>query len=76
MKTVHVPDVIATGLIRSFQILKPRKDEAQTYYFHYVFDKQQDYEEYVEKFAPKLKAHPHQLFPNQFNVSRKIMERI
>lgn len=74
MKTEHVPDVIATGLVRSFQILKPEIEEAHTYYYHYQFESSADYEKYRKEFAPKLKAHPQQKFPNQFTATRQLFK--
>ena len=75
MKTIHVPDVIATGLIRSFQILKP-SGENQLYLFHYHFNSVEDYHHYRAQFAPMLKAHPHKKFPNQFKVERDLLHWI
>ena len=73
MKTKHVPDVIGTGLIRSFQILKPESEE-QLYLFHYHFETQEDYETYKSDFAPVLKGHPKEKFPNQFTAERAIFK--
>ena len=75
MKTEHVPDVIATGLVRSFQLLKPKSSE-QVYVFHYHFGSPQDLERYQRDFAPALKDHPHQKFPNQFEAEREVFQWI
>lgn len=75
MKTKHVPDVIATGLVRSFQILKP-ETTAHTYFFHYHFESKLAFETYKEKFAPKLKQHPQDKFPNQFEAERTVFQWI
>ena len=69
MKTVHVPDVIATGMIKSYQILKPDGSD-QLYMFHYHFESYKDYEQYRVTYAPKLKAHPHKKYPDLFRVER------
>lgn len=76
MKTVHVPDVIATGLVRSFQILRPQEDEAQTYYFHYQFDQQADFERYTKEFGPKLRQDVMDHYANQFEASRQLFDWI
>lgn len=71
MKSSHVPDVIGTGLIRSFQILKSTT-ESQLYHFHYHFNSLEDYRHYEKHYAPKLKAHPQEKFPNQFESERDL----
>ena len=73
MKTAHVPDVIGTGLVKSFHILKP-ESEGSMYLFHYQFDTKADYDNYQDNFAPKLKAHPAQKYPNQFSAEREIFQ--
>ncbi len=76
MKTVHVPDVIATGLIRSFQILKPQDGEARTYYFNYHFNSQEDFIRYQKEFSPALKEDVINRYPDQFKASRQIFDWI
>ena len=76
MKTIHVPDVIATGLVRSFQILQPQVGEEHTYYFHYQFANQADYELYSKVFGPKLKADVIGKYPDQFTANRQIFDWI
>jgi len=75
MKTVHVPDVIATGLIRSFHILKP-EETTLVYLFHYYFNSSKDYEHYNKQYAPKLKEQPAKKYPNQFRVERSLLQSI
>jgi len=75
MKIKHVPDVIATGLIKSFQILKPESKE-QLYLFHYHFESRKDYERYQKEFASELKTHPTEKFPNRFTAERELLEWI
>ena len=70
MKTHHVPDVISTGLVRSFHILKPSSEE-HLYLFHYHFESTADYDTYQRDHAPNLKAHPAKEFPNQFSAERE-----
>ena len=76
MKTQHVPDVIATGLIKSFQILQPQIGEEHCYYFHYHFTNQQDFDQYTKVFGPKLKADVLERYPNQFEAQRQVFDWI
>ena len=71
MKTVHVPDVIATGLVRSFQILQPESVD-QIYVFHYQFDSKADFEIYKKDFAPELKEDVIKRYPDLFTGEREI----
>jgi len=76
MQTVHVPDMIATGMISSFQIWKASNTEEITYYYNYYFSTLEDYERYQNEYAPKLKAHPKKKFPNQFKANRKVFYQL
>jgi hypothetical protein len=72
MKTAHIPDMIATGLIQSFQIMKA-DSETCLYLFHYQFGSISDYQYYEQEFAPALKAHPVEKVPNQFTAEREVL---
>lgn len=71
MKTKHVPDVLATGLMRSHRIWKPEGEE-NLYYFQYDFDQIEDFETYQREHAPSLKADPMKKFPDRFTASRQV----
>ncbi len=72
MKTVHVPDVIATGLVLSFRVLKAQGTE-QIYIFHYDFDSQESYEKYQREHSPALREDTHKHFPGKFRGERAIL---
>jgi len=75
MKTVHVPDVIACGLVRTFQILKPTTTE-HLYHFNYNFDSHGAFEKYKQEFAPELKEDVLLKYPNLFTSEREIFDWI
>ena len=75
MKTRHVPEVMASGLPASFQILKPEAP-AFTYLFHYYFRDQEAYKQYQENHAPELKSHPAKMFPDLFVAERMLLSLI
>ncbi len=76
MQRVHVPDVIATGLVQSYQILRPKDKEPHTYYFQYIFDDPANFSRYENEHAARLRADPMEKFPDQFSAERTIFERI
>ncbi len=75
MKTVHVPDVLATGVVLTAQVCRS-EDQAHTYYFNYYFSSKDQYELYHTKFGPKLKADTQKHYGGKFQASRQILEMI
>jgi antibiotic biosynthesis monooxygenase (ABM) superfamily enzyme len=75
MKRIHIPNLIATGLVKSYHILKTQTT-SHTYAFQYHFDNQKALETYSEQFAPALKQEVIDEFPNQFTATREIFEWI
>lgn len=72
MKTKHVPDVIATGLVRSFQILSPQGED-NTYHFHYHFENQADYDRYQQEFSTPLRDDHNQRYADKIqSASRQV----
>ena len=73
MKTKHVPDLLATGLVLSSQVMKSL-DEPHSYYFSYHFNNLDDYQQYLQQYAPELKSHPLKLFGDKFTATRELFE--
>ena len=76
MKTVHVPDLIATGLVATFDIWSPTDSDSPIYYFHYYFHTQEDLDNYQKNHAPKLKADVLERYPSQFTAERMILRQL
>lgn len=76
MKTVHVPELIATGLLLRYDIKKPMDKEPNTYYFNYYFANSKDYATYSMYHAKRLREHPKEKFPNQFTAERTTFQWI
>ncbi len=76
MRAVHIPDVIATGLIRNFQFLKEQDTDDSVYLANYHFDSMEDYKQYESEFAPELKMDVIERYSNQFSASRKLFDQI
>jgi len=73
MRTVHVPDVIATGLLRSYQILKPKGTE-RVYLFQYHFENENDFRSYEQNNAEKLRQDVKDRYDGKFSGERTIYE--
>lgn len=78
MKTVHVPDVMATGLFMENKICKLITDDASetTYAVQYTFRSMNDIEKYQKEFAPKLQQEHKEKFKDKFAAFRTILEII
>lgn len=78
MKEIHVPEVMKTGLFIESKMLKLLMDEPQgkTYSIQYTASNIADYEEYIEKHAPRLRKDFINRYPNKFVAFRTLLEVI
>lgn len=76
MKSVHIPDVLATGLFVDNKIFKIISDheEGHTYSIQYFLNSMEDYKRYQKDFAPKLQEEHSAKYRNKFVAFRTIME--
>ncbi|MTB52355.1 DUF4286 family protein [Lewinella sp. W8] len=74
MKTVHIPDLLKTGLISSFDVKRLLEVDTLTYCFTYHFPDLRSYEAYREQHAPRLQQDTLDNFPNQLRASRRLFE--
>jgi hypothetical protein len=79
MKTVHIPDVLSTGLFlenKIFRIKSSQEDEGHTYSIQYYLNSMNEYEKYQKVFAPKLQAEHSAKFADKFVAFRTLMESV
>jgi Domain of unknown function (DUF4286) len=78
MKTVHVPDVLATGCFLEGRIFKINVDEQQgrSYSFQYRAHTMQDYERYRANFAPAMQKDVTDKYGGKFVAFRTILEEV
>ncbi|MGB4775133.1 MAG: DUF4286 family protein [Daejeonella sp.] len=78
MRETHIPDVMATELFVSNRILKvlDSPNEGITYCIQYIADSIEKYNEYKEKFSPKLQLEVSQKFDSKLVSFRTVMEFI
>ena len=77
MKTIHIPDVLATGMFienKIFRIIT--EDEGNTYSIQYFLNSREDYEKYQKEYAPKLQAEHSEKFSGKFVAFRTLMENV
>ncbi len=76
MKTVHIPDVMATGHFLENKICKVLVDEEQgtTYSIQYTCANMETLKEYQTKHSPRLQKEVSDKFPNKFVAFRTLLE--
>ncbi|RNL50248.1 DUF4286 family protein [Pedobacter jejuensis] len=76
MQDIHIPEVMATGMFVSNRLLKvlDSPNEGVTYCAQYVAESLENYNNYVDNFAPTLQADLNEKFKNRFVAYRTLME--
>lgn len=79
MRTVHIPDVLATGMFLESKMLRLLGDEdsgGTTYAIQYTCATMEDYEKYKENFAPALQKEVNEKYKDKFVAFRTLLETI
>jgi hypothetical protein len=76
MKTVHVPDVMATGFFTSSKVCRvlAHEEGGVTYAIQYVVKNRQAYDEYQALHAPQLQAQHAERFGAHTAAFRTLLE--
>jgi hypothetical protein len=77
MKTVHIPDVLATGLFtehRFFRVASTEHGEGHTYSIQYFLESMDEYEAYKTHHAPRLQKEHAERFANRYVAFRTLLE--
>ncbi len=80
MRTVHVPEVIATGCFIEARMSKVMTEGMYeetpdpSYSIQYLCKTQQDYERYQTEFAPQLQQAHTQKYANKFGAFRTLLD--
>jgi hypothetical protein len=77
MKTVHIPDVMRTGMFTDYRILQLLGDEDSggiTYAVQYTCRDMETYWQYTEVFAPALQAEHSARYKDKFVAFRTLLE--
>jgi hypothetical protein len=77
MKTHHIPQIMATGCFLEYRLLKLREQdetEGLTYSLQLLADKRENYDKYLEQFAPALREDARQHWADNALSFRTLME--
>lgn len=79
MKTVHIPDVMATGLFESYKfykLLHEMEGGGINYSAQYFAKSIEDINIYMEQFAPKLQADVKARYQDKYITFRSLLEEV
>jgi hypothetical protein len=78
MKAKHIPDVMNTGCFTASQILKVLgvEDQGGTYSVQYKFEKMEDIDRYMKKFAGALQAEHKEKFGEKYTAFRTVLQLV
>lgn len=79
MKSVHIPQVMATGLFKENKIYKIRTDQQETgytYSIQYFLNSIEDYEKYIKDHSKKLQEEHSAKYRDKFVAFRTVMEQV
>jgi len=77
MKSIHIPEVIQTGLFKYHRILKVLADEESggiTYSIQYYCENMKQFKEYELKHAPRLQKEHTDKYKDKFVAFRTLLE--
>jgi hypothetical protein len=78
MRTVHIPDVMATGMFSDFRILKvvTGENSGVTYAIQYTCESHEVLENYQTRFAPALQKEHTERYGDKAAAFRTVLEII
>ena len=79
MRTIHIPEVMNTGLFVENRVLKVLGDDENdgiTYSIQYICNGMEDYNKYKNDFAPNLQAKHSEKYKDKFVAFRTLLEII
>ncbi len=77
MQTVHIPEVLATGMFVKNQFLRlisQDEEDGQTYAVQYYCENSELLDEYMRKYAPALQQKTRDRYANKFVAFRTVLE--
>jgi Domain of unknown function (DUF4286) len=77
LKEEHIPDVIATGCFTKatiLRLLETDDSEGPTYAIQYFAESKENYNQYIENFAPEMRQRSYAKWGNRFVAFRSLMQ--
>lgn len=77
MKTEHIPGIMDTGLFHDYRmcrLLEQDDSEGPTYTIQYSTDILENYETYMQEYAPQLRQQSYSAFGDQFVAFQTVMQ--
>lgn len=77
MRTVHIPDVMATGMFLSYRLLRLTQHEhadSEIYAIQYTAPDQAHLDQYLTQFAPALQQAHRERYQGKFAAFRTFLE--
>jgi hypothetical protein len=77
MKQVHIPEVMSTGMFKTYRIcrlIQPAADDGVTYAVQYYCDTRELLDRYFQDFAPVLQQEHLKMFGSRAMAFRTILE--
>lgn len=78
MRTVHIPDVMATGCFTEWRLcrLLMEEEKGTTYAIQYTAASMEDFERYQKLYAPELQRQHTEKFKDKFVAFRTLLEQL
>jgi len=78
MKAVHIPDMMNTGMFSEYRLCRvlSEDDTGSTYSFQYACESMEQYDRYINEFAPALRDQVKEKFGDKFIAFRTLLEVI
>ena len=77
MKASHIPDVMRTGMFTEFRFLKVMSEDESggfTYSIQYTCESMEKYQQYIDIYAPTLRADMISRYKEKFVAFRTLLE--
>ncbi len=75
----HIPEIMSTHLFKEykyFRLLEQDDSEGPTYIFQFLTSEKEDYDDYINKFAPVLREKAIKKWGNGFMAFRSLLQLV
>jgi hypothetical protein len=79
LREEHIPDVMGTGCFEQakvFRLMEVDDTEGPTYVVQYRVTREEDYQHYLEKYAPDMRKRSYEKWGDRFIAFRSFMQEL